>query len=171
MLKKILKLSLLLAIGVILQGSVFPKFLPFLSPPDLLLILVLWVALSSPDIISVYTCFALGLAGDFFSGLYLGPQALGALIACVLVKGISRHIYADQFLSLALVALIASLFKQFSGRILLFVFIGFSDPSEFSLSLIIFQSLSTSLIGALILRYALSKKTGHGRSKKGLLRI
>lgn len=155
MLKTIVTFFVLSLTGIYFQSSFFPKIFPFDVAPDFILILVLWVALFNEERAALLGCFFLGLLSDFASGLYLGPQALGAVVACMLVQGFSKHVYADRFFSIATVSFLASLVKQITARVLVLSYVGFSSFSEMSIYILLGQALLTAMFAPVFLKLML----------------
>jgi rod shape-determining protein MreD len=152
MLRTILIFLILSVTGIYLQSSFIPRVFPFDIAPDFILILVIWVALRNEERAALLGSFFLGLLSDFASGIYLGPQALGAVLACALVQGFSRHVYADKFLSIAVVTSCASLIKQLSSRLLVLSFTGFNSIHDFGIYILIGQSLLTALFAPVVIQ-------------------
>jgi rod shape-determining protein MreD len=155
MLKTILVFFILSVSGIYLQSSLLPRILLLEIAPDFILILVVWVALSSEVRSALLGAFFLGLLSDFASGVYLGPQAFGSVAACVLVQGFSRHVYADRSLSIAMVAGIASVIKQLSAIIMVISFTGFQLFFDLSILLMAGQAVFTALCAPLVLKFIL----------------
>lgn len=158
MLKTIVVFIVLSLVGVFFQSSFLPEFSPFGVVPDFILVLVIWISLFYEEKSALWGAFFLGLLSDFSSGMYVGPQASGCILACVFVRAFSRHVYADRFLSLAMVTFIVSLIKQISARILVLSFIGFKTVHDMSMHTLLVQALLTSIIAPLLLRFILSPR-------------
>ncbi len=155
MLRTIFIFFMLSVAGVYIQSSFFPKVFPFSLSPDFILVLVVWIALFKEERSALLGAFFLGLLSDFASGLYLGPQAAGSVLACMLVQGVSRHVYADRFFSIAMVSGISSLVKQLAARILVLSFTGFQSIFDISLYVLFGQAALTAAVAPLIIHYVL----------------
>jgi len=158
MIKTVGSFLFLSLLGVFIQGSLFPKLLFFSAAPDFILILVVWVSLTYEDAAALLGSFLLGLLSDFASGIYIGPQAAGALLACVLIRAISKHVYADRFASVITVVILASIAKQAVARTIVLAFIGLQALDELGIGTFFFQAIFTGLIAPFVLRFALSKR-------------
>jgi rod shape-determining protein MreD len=158
MLKTIAVFIVLSLVGIFFQSSFLPEFSPAGVVPDFILVLVVWISLFHEEKNALWGAFFLGLLSDFSSGMYIGPQASGCILACVFVRAFSRHIYADRFLSLAMVTFIVSLIKQFSARLLVLSFIGFKTIHDMSLYTFFVQALLTSIVAPVILRFILAPR-------------
>lgn len=92
----ILLLSVLIMAAMILQAAVLPVFLRPPFKPDLLLVIMVFMALRSPFEISAPLSWLLGLLNDIFSGLYLGLNAFTFLIVFLMIRSVSDRLYADS---------------------------------------------------------------------------
>lgn len=87
---------LFLVAAVVLQTSVLPFFVASPFKPDLLLIVMVYLALRSPITSGVLLAWTLGLIKDVFSGLYLGLNAFSFLLIFLVIKNISDLLYAES---------------------------------------------------------------------------
>jgi rod shape-determining protein MreD len=158
MLKTIVVFMILSLIGIFIQSSFLPEVSPAGVAPDFILVLVVWISLFHDEKNALLGAFFFGLLSDFSSGMYVGPQASGCIMACVFVRAFSKHIYADRFLSLAMVTFFVSLIKQFSARLLMLSFIGFRTIHDMSLYTLFMQALLTGIVAPLILRFILAPR-------------
>jgi rod shape-determining protein MreD len=79
-----------------LQVSVFPVLVAPPFRPDLLLILVVYIALRGTVDVGAPLVWLIGLGKDLFSGLYLGANAASFLIVYLVIKQISDRLYAES---------------------------------------------------------------------------
>lgn len=94
----ILLLFCLVTTAMVLQVAVLPVFLRPSFKPDLLLVIMVFVALRSSFQIGAPLSWLLGLLNDVFSGLYLGLNAITFLIVFFLIRSVSDRLYADSAL-------------------------------------------------------------------------
>jgi len=127
---------------VLLQTSVLPGYLLSLYKPDLLLILMVFLALRAPIATSLPAAYGLGLLKDCLSGLYLGLNAFSFLIVYLVLKMLSDRLYVQNSF-LMVVTVTASTFASMLINILLL--------SVFSESTGLISSLMTSLIPHLLM--------------------
>lgn len=83
-------------ISVVLQAAVLPVFFATPFKPDLLLIIMVYLALHGPFESGAPLAWLLGLFKDVFSGLYLGLNSFTYLIMFIVIKGIANRVYAES---------------------------------------------------------------------------
>ena len=127
---------------VLLQTSVLPGYLMSLYKPDLLLILMVFLALRAPIATSLPAAYGLGLLKDCLSGLYFGLNAFSFLIIYLVLKLLSYRLYVQNSFLMVL-TVTASTFASMLINILLL--------SVFSESTGLISSLITSLIPHLLM--------------------
>lgn len=91
----LLFLCLVLA-AVIIQVSLLPVFVHPPFKPDLLLIIMVFIALRESFQVGAPVAWVLGLLNDICSGLYLGLNAAAFLILYLVIKSVSDRLYADS---------------------------------------------------------------------------
>ena len=89
---------LILAIlsAVVLQGAVLPIFIVGNFKPDMLLVIMVFLALRSSYETGAPLAWLLGLIKDVFSGLYLGLNAFTFLVIFLVIKSVSDRLYAES---------------------------------------------------------------------------
>src|SRR5689334_983496 len=115
--------SLLLACAVIsavvLQSSVLPIFIAAPFKPDLLLIIMVYMALRGSVGTGTPLAWFLGLLKDVFSGLYLGLNAFTFLLIFLLIKSIAGRLYAESGFLFVVTIVLATLVSVTSNLMLL----------------------------------------------------
>jgi rod shape-determining protein MreD len=91
-----LLLFCLVIFSLILQVSLLPVFVLPPFKPDLLLVIMVYVALRQPFETGIPLAWTLGLLNDICSGLYLGLNAATFLISFLVIKSVSDRLYADS---------------------------------------------------------------------------
>jgi rod shape-determining protein MreD len=158
MLKTIITFFILSVFGVYLQSSLFSKLFTNPIAPDFILILVVWVSLFKEAKIALLGSFFLGLLSDFSSALYLGPPAAAAVVSCMFVQGVSKHVYAERFLSISFLSFFVSILKQLSARLIVLSFIGFQAIYDVSFYVLFGQAFLTAIFAPLIIQFFLLSK-------------
>jgi rod shape-determining protein MreD len=87
-----------LVVAVALQVSILPVFILPAFKPDLLLVLMIFMALRGPSGSGAPLAWLLGALCDVFSGIYLGLNAVAYLIVFLIIKGVSDRLYAESAL-------------------------------------------------------------------------
>lgn len=128
--------------AVLLQTSVLPQYLLALYKPDLLLILMVFLALRAPVSTSLPAAYGLGLLKDCLSGLYLGLNAFSFLLVYLVLKALSDRLYVQNALLLVLTVSLSTFATMLINALLLSIF---SEAAG------IFSSLMTALIPHLLI--------------------
>lgn len=88
--------SCLVVASIIIQVSLLPVFLLPPFKPDLLLVIMVFLALRESFELGAPLAWMLGMFDDIFSGLYLGLNAATFLISFFVIKSVSDRLYADS---------------------------------------------------------------------------
>lgn len=91
-----LLLFCLVLASIITQVSLVPVFVIPPFKPDLMLVIMVFLALRTPFQTGAPLAWLLGLINDVFSGLYLGLNAVTFLISFLVIKSVSERLYADS---------------------------------------------------------------------------
>ena len=91
-----LLVSCLVVASIVIQVSLLPVFVRPSFKPDLLLVIMVFLALRGSLETGAPLAWLLGMLSDVFSGLYLGLNALVFLISFVIIKNISDRLYSDS---------------------------------------------------------------------------
>lgn len=83
-------------VALIIQASLLPIFVRPAFKPDLLLVIMVFIALRSSFTTGVTLAWLLGMLGDVCSGMYLGLNAFTFLISFFVIKSVSDRLYADS---------------------------------------------------------------------------
>jgi len=89
-------LSGLVILSIVIQVSLLPVFVLPPFKPDLLLVIMVFLALRGSFETGAPLAWLLGLLNDVCSGLYLGLNAASFLISFFVIKSISDRLYADS---------------------------------------------------------------------------
>lgn len=82
--------------SIVVQASLLPVFIRSSFKPDLLLVIMVFIALRGSFGSGAPLSWTLGLLNDVCSGLYLGLNAVTFLIAFLIIKSVSGRLYADS---------------------------------------------------------------------------
>jgi len=91
----LLFICLILA-AIIIQVSLLPVFILTPFKPDMLLVVMVFVALRGSFQTGAPVAWLLGMLDDTFSGLYLGLNGATFLISFLVIKNVSDRLYADS---------------------------------------------------------------------------
>jgi len=82
--------------AIIIQVSLLPLFIRSSFKPDLLLVIMVFIALRESFEVGAPLAWLLGMLNDVCSGLYLGLNAATFLILFLVIKSVSDRLYADS---------------------------------------------------------------------------
>ena len=108
--------------ALLLQTSVIPVYFAPAFKPDLLLIVMVFLALRNPYPFSAPTAWGIGLLKDIFTGLYLGLSAFSFLIIHSVIRHISDRLYAESDSVFVVSVVVSTLAGVLINLILLMMF-------------------------------------------------
>lgn len=117
-----LKGTVLVLVVILLQTSVLPNYLIPLYKPDLLLVLMVFLALRAPLATSLPAAYGLGLLKDCLSGLYFGLNAFSFLVVYLVLKMISDRLYVQNSFLLVLTVSASTVVTMLINVLLLSIF-------------------------------------------------
>jgi rod shape-determining protein MreD len=82
--------------SIVIQVSLLPVFVRPPFKPDLLLVIMVFIALRVSFAVGAPLAWLLGMLNDVCSGLYLGLNAATFLISFLVIKSVSDRLYADS---------------------------------------------------------------------------
>jgi len=137
-----LKGTVLVLGAILLQTSVLPNYLVSLYKPDLLLVLMVFLALRAPITTSLPAAYGLGLLKDCLSGFYFGLNAFSFLVVYLVLKMLSDRLYVQNSFLMVLTVSASTVATMLINVLLL---------SIFSESTGLVSSLMTALIPHLLM--------------------
>src|SRR5210317_810288 len=138
---------LLLGIVILILQTTFLQLLPaWLGKPDILFLLIVYIACQADIFRGAFVIFLLGLLMDAFSGVFLGLYPVIYLLVLAFIKGISRQVAIDEFAYQVPLAVISYLFVSI-GMFLFAFFLAPDSPPQWSWGLILLQLLVLAVIG------------------------
>lgn len=91
-----LLLFCLVLASIVIQMSLLPVFIRPPFKPDLLLVIMVFIALRGSFEVGAPLAWLLGMLDDVCGGLYLGLNAATFLISFLVIKSVSDRLYADS---------------------------------------------------------------------------
>ncbi len=82
--------------SIVIQMALLPVFVRPPFKPDLLLVIMVFIALRGSFEAGAPLAWLLGMLNDVCSGLYLGLNAATFLISFLVIKSVSSRLYADS---------------------------------------------------------------------------
>lgn len=104
-----LLLFCLILASIVIQVSLLPVFIRPSFKPDLLLVIMVFIALRESFEAGAPLAWLLGMLNDVCSGLYLGLNAVTFLILFFVIKSVSDRLYSDSGILFILTVASASL--------------------------------------------------------------
>jgi len=143
----------LLGLGFLaLQSALLPRFLPFETKPDLLLILVIYLGLHEDYLRGAGLSYVLGCLFDVFAGSSPGLYGTAFLATFLAVRGTASQLNTESSILLLFMVFCGSLFQ---AGILVFPLGFFADAG--SLWSIILRHLPSQVLINLVVAYLLLK--------------
>ena len=148
---RLVRLSLYLVFILLLQVSLLPTLLEDPFKPNLIIILVCYIALREEGTVNgaFFTYFS-GLLQNVFSGLYFGLSGISYLLIYLFLKRISDQLYTDRSHLLVFAVFAASIFDSLVSLILITLFTSNTGIYTSFLSNMIPQAVITSIVAAVI---------------------
>jgi len=138
---------LILGILVLVVQTTFLQLLPaWLGNPDILFLLIVYIACQTEILQGAVLILLLGLLMDVFSGIFLGLYPVIYLLVFAFIKGISRRISINEFAYQVPLALISYLLVSI-GMFLFSYSLAPDTPPQWSWGLILLQLLMLAVIG------------------------
>jgi len=148
---RLLRLSLWLVFILLLQVSLLPAWLEDPFKPNLIIILVCYIALREEGTVTgaVFTYFS-GLLQGVFSGLYFGLSGISYLLIFLFLKRISDQLYTESTHLIVFAVFAASIFDTLVSLVLISLFTSNTGIYGSFLSNMIPQAIITSIVAAVI---------------------
>jgi rod shape-determining protein MreD len=145
-----LLLMAVVLLALVLQTSVIPVFVRLSFKPDLLLVIMVFIALRTSFQIGAPLSWLIGILNDVGSGLYLGLQAASFLVVFLIIKNISDRLYADSAI-LFVLAVAGVTFACFSINLVMLVLFTSSPGIAYSMIYdLVPRLLTNSFVASLV---------------------
>jgi len=145
------KFFLYLVLVVILQVTVLPAYLEDPFKPNLMIILVSYLALREDlPYFGPFLVYLLGLLHGTFSGVHFGLAGISMLVIYLLLNKISDQLYTDSDHLMVVVVFVATLLDAIIS--LLFTLLFSASPGIYNsiLTNVVPQALVNSLVASLV---------------------
>ena len=147
----LIPIFLILGILILVLQTTFLQLLPpWLGKPDILFLLIVYIACQADILRGAIIVVLLGLLMDAFSGVFLGLYPVIYLLVFAFIKGISRQISINEFAYQIPLAVISYLFVSL-GMFLFSFFLAPDSPPQWSWGIILLQLLILAVIGTPVL--------------------
>lgn len=140
----------LVVTAMVIQVSLLPVFVRPAFKPDLLLVIMVFIALRSSFEVGAPLAWIFGMLDDVYGGLYLGLNATAFLISFFVIKSVSGRLYADSAI-LFILTVIGVTMASFTLNLLLLVLFTASPGIAYSMfSDIVPRILVNAFVASLI---------------------
>lgn len=119
---KILKYAGIIAGLLVAQVTLLPARLMDPFKPNLLIVVVAYLALKGTSPACAGLAFLLGLVQDCFSGLYLGLNGFSFLVIYLFLKKTADRLYTDSYYLMILVVFLITIVNGLLHLVLLVIF-------------------------------------------------
>jgi len=144
---RLVQFFLCLVLIIILQVSILPIYLDESFKPNLLIILVCFLALRGENAIScAFAAYLLGLIHGVFSGLYFGLSGISSLLIYFALRKVSAQLYTESTHLLAFAVLVASLADSLISLLLITLLSNNTGVYSSILTYMIPQAVVTSVL-------------------------
>jgi rod shape-determining protein MreD len=138
---------LILGILLLVLQTTFLQLLPvWLGKPDLLFLLIVYIACQAGILRGALVVLLLGLLMDAFSGVFLGLYPVIYLLVFAFIKGISSQIAINEFAYQVPLAVISYILVGI-GMFLLSFFLTPDSPPQWSWGIMLLQLIILAVIG------------------------
>lgn len=117
-----IKFTVLIILAAVLQTSVLPHYLISAYKPDLLLVIMVYLALRAPNNATAFTAYFLGFLKDVLGGIYLGLNGFSFLFFYLLLKAVSDRLYVQSVILYVLTVAAATAITTLTNMLLLIIF-------------------------------------------------
>ena len=159
--RKFLLILLLGVLALLIPGTVFRTVFPQLTAPNLLVVLLVYLAFYEASAVGALLAFLLGLQLDFCSGTLLGPWAGSYVIVFALLVLCSRRIFIESGLVVCLAVGIAALMTAFAYHVMLVLVYGMARVESAAISTALVEAGLSALLAPFLffaVRWALPRQ-------------
>ena len=133
-------------ITLVLQTTLVQLLPAWLGRPDLMFLLIVYIACRAGIIKGAFLVLVMGFLMDVFSGVFLGLYPVIYLLVFAFIKGISRQISINEFAYQVPLALISYLLVN-TGMFLVSIMLAPDSPPQWSWGVILLQLVMLAVIG------------------------
>ena len=145
------RLSLFIVAALLLQVTVFPAYLRDPFKPNLLLVLIAFLALrESIGLAGGLLAYLLGLVNDAYSGIFHGLSGFSFLLIYAVLRKIADQLYTDSSHLLVIVVFVATLVNGLLQLALLMLFSAAQGVYATLLTSLVPQALVNALAASLL---------------------
>ena len=145
------RIFLVILLAILLQVAILPAYLRDPFKPNMLLVLVCFLALrQSPSWAGGVIVYMLGLVQDAFSGIYFGLNGFTYLFIYVGLRKVADQLYTDRGHLMVIVVFLATFVAGCIHLLLLLLFSSVSDIYASILPDLFPQALVNALVASIV---------------------
>ena len=133
-------------VTLVIQTTLLQLLPPWLGKPDLMFLLIVYIACRPEIIKGAFLVLVMGFLMDVFSGVFLGLYPVIYLLVFAFIKGISRQIVISEFAYQVPLAVISYLLVN-TGMFVISFGLAPDSPPQWSWGEMILQLLMLTVIG------------------------
>ena len=168
--RKSLLILLLGVLALLIPGTVLRTVFPELVAPNLMIVLLVWLAFHEISPGGAVLAFLLGLELDFCSGMLLGPWAGAYVIVFGLLVLCSRRIFIESAAVVFLSAFSASLLSALLYHVMLVLVYGAARLELSALSTAVIEAGLSAFLAPLLFHLA-RRSSPRQESEGGVRRV
>ena len=131
---------------LVIQTTLLQLLPPWLGKPDLMFLLIVYIACRPEIIKGAFLVLVMGFLMDVFSGVFLGLYPVIYLLVFAFIKGVSRQIAINEFAYQVPLALISYLLVN-TGMFVISLILAPDSPPQWSWGGMILQLIVLAVIG------------------------
>lgn len=158
-----LKLTLVVAVALLLQVTILPYWISDPFKPNLLIIFIVYLGLRGTGRGDWLLALLLGLIQDTFSGVYIGLSGFTFLVAYFLLKSMADRLYTDRMQLIILVTFVATIGVGMLQLLLLMIFSAADGLYATLFTSLIPQGLVNALAASLLFGFSIFSYLERGR--------
>jgi rod shape-determining protein MreD len=136
---------------IVLQVSILPAYLEEPFKPNLLIILVCFLALRGESaVLGAIAAYLSGLIHDVFSGLYFGLSGISSLLIYLVLRKIADQLYTESVHLLVFAVFVSSLVDALVSLLLITLLSSGTGVYSSILTYMVPQALITAFIVAVV---------------------
>lgn len=149
-----LNLFLYVVVAVILQFTVLPAYLDDPFKPNLLIILVCYLALREDiGVAGVLLAYMLGLLHGTFSGAHFGLAGISMMLIFMVLKKVADQLYTDSDHLMVVVVFLATLLDAITSMLFILLFSSSSAVYNSILTNLLPQAVVNALVVSLLFAF------------------
>jgi rod shape-determining protein MreD len=148
---RLVQFLLCMVLLIILQVAILPTYLEESFKPNLVIILVCYLALRGVNTVPcAFAAYFIGLIQGVFSGLYFGLSGISSLLIYFVLRKISDQLYTESTHLLAFAVLAASLADSLISLLLITLLTSSTDVYRSILTYMVPQAVVSAVIVAVL---------------------